>query len=72
MQNCQINRPLDIKPVMPILQGFPNGAANAQLLPQPAKDQVRPHPCHRHRFGLAGRVSVNDRQFLAEAQPGAH
>ena len=61
MQHRQVNGPLDLKPVMPVLQGLVDCWANAQLLPQPAKDQVRPHPAHRHRLGLAGGVRVNHR-----------
>ena len=72
MHHGQIDRPLDVELVMAAFQDSFNDRAQVQGFPKPAKDQVRTDALHLDRLGLAGGMGIDDRQLLAEAQPGAH
>ena len=67
MQHRQRDGPFHIEFIAARLPCALNRGSQSQGFPEPAEHEVRAHPMHLDRFGLAGGVSVDDGQFLAPA-----
>src|ERR1035441_6337414 len=68
----QIDGPFDVEFVATRLERTLEDRSQFQGFPQAAKDQIRTDALHLHRFGLAGSMRIDDRQFLAEAKTRTH
>jgi len=71
VQQGQIHRPFQIKPVFAPVGQAPHDCGQPRLLPQPPENQVRSDLGDRHRLGLSGGVRVEHLDFAGEAQPAA-
>jgi hypothetical protein len=72
VQYRQVDGPLDVELEPAAVEQRAQAFQNPAFLPEPAKDQVRSPPAHRHRLQFASGMSVQDGKGLTMAQAGAH